>query len=69
MHKPLQESPSWTTLSSVQWALFPVDVHNSVGQGKVTKIEKSSSGEFMVLKWNQAFLLVYDSLFCNISIN
>ena len=36
--------------SLVQWALFPVDVHNSVGQGKVIKIEKSSSGEFMVLK-------------------
>ena len=69
MHKPLQESPGWTTLSLVQWALFPVDVHNSVGQGKVIKIEKSSSGEFMVLKWNQAFLLVYDSLFCNSSIN
>ena len=41
----------------------------SVGQGKVIKIEKSSSGELMVLEWAQAFLLVYDSLFCKVSIN
>ena len=41
----------------------------SVGQGKVIKIEKSSSGELMVLERAQAFLLVYESLFCKVSID